>query len=102
MRWANWRFWKTSGSFPRSGQPASSREDSRQRLRGRSVGDKSVSLGAEGELNFLPEPGPGSKRDSQELNRVFGLWGSSGVPSPPWEGMHLRLVERRRPADGPV
>lgn len=66
------------------------------------MGDRSVSLGVVGELRFLPEPGPDSKRDSQELNRVFRFSGSSGLPSPLWEEMHFRLVDRRRPADAPA
>lgn len=83
IRWANWRFWKTRGSLPRSGQPASSTEDSRQRLRGRSVGDKSGSLrAAAGEGGVLCELGPDSRRDSQELKRVFSFSGGGlGLPT---------------------
>lgn len=61
-----------------------------------------MSLGVVGELGFLPELGPDSKRDSQELNRVFSFLGSSGVPSTLSEEMHFRLVDRRRPADAPA
>lgn len=66
------------------------------------MGDKNVSLGMVGDLAFLPEPGPDSKMDSQELNLVFSFSGSKAVPSALSEEMHFRLVDRRRPADVPA
>lgn len=54
-----------------------------------------------GELSFLLVQGPDSKRDSQEPKRVFCLSGSRVMSSAPSEEMHLRLVDRERPAVAP-
>lgn len=54
-----------------------------------------------GELSFLLVLGPDSKRDSQEPKCVFCFSGSRVLLSVPSEEMHLRLVDRERPAVAP-
>lgn len=52
-------------------------------------------------LPFLLVLGPDSKSDSQEPKRVFCLSGSRVMLSVPSEEIHLRLVDRERPAVAP-
>lgn len=66
------------------------------------MGDKNESLSADGELDFLLAPAPGSRRDSQELKRVFSFSGRGVGPPALSEEMHFRLVDRRSPADVPA